>query len=90
MVLKAFDPALNRTVAVKVIAPQVAAVAAARRRFAREARAAAAVSHDHIIAIHAVAESSNGLPLLRHAPDRRTLAPAASRPRGPLEVAEIS
>jgi serine/threonine-protein kinase len=64
VVLRAFDPTLNRPVAIKVLAPELATSAAARRRFAREARAAAAVSHDHIVAIHAVAESVGGLPYL--------------------------
>src|SRR5579883_2658427 len=63
IVLKAYDPALNRLVAVKVMAPQLAAVAAARRRFAREARAAAAVSHEHVVPIYAVDEF-RGLPYL--------------------------
>ena len=63
MVYKALDPALNRLVAVKVMAPQLAAVAAARRRFAREARAAAAVSHEHVVPIYAVDEF-RGLPYL--------------------------
>jgi eukaryotic-like serine/threonine-protein kinase len=63
VVLKALDLALNRLVAIKVLAPQLATNAAARRRFAREAQAAAAVSHDHVVAIHAV-EETNGLPHL--------------------------
>jgi eukaryotic-like serine/threonine-protein kinase len=63
IVLKAFDPALGRAVAIKVLAPQLATSAAARSRFAREARAAAAVSHDHVVAIHAV-DSWNGFPYL--------------------------
>jgi hypothetical protein len=54
VVLKAFDETLHRVVAIKVMAPQLAASATARRRFAREARAAAAVAHDHIVTIHAV------------------------------------
>src|SRR5262249_3623607 len=54
---------LNRLVAIKVMAPQLAAVAAARRRFAREARAAAAVSHEHVVPIYAVDEF-RGLPYL--------------------------
>ena len=61
--LKAFDPTLGRAVAIKVLAPQLATSAAARSRFAREARAAAAVVHDHVVAIHAV-DSWNGLPYL--------------------------
>ncbi len=54
VVLKAFDPSLSRVVAIKVLAPQMAASGAARRRFSREAKAAAAVVHDHIISIYAV------------------------------------
>ncbi len=64
VVLRGFDPRLNRPVAIKIIAPELATSAAARRRFAREARAAAAVTHDHVVAIHDVAESSTGLPYL--------------------------
>ena len=63
VVLKALDPALDRTVAIKVLAPALAHGATARRRFAREARAAAAVGHEHIVAIHAVDEF-RGLPYL--------------------------
>jgi serine/threonine-protein kinase len=63
IVLKAFDPSLHRVVAVKVLAPQLATSATARRRFTREAQAAAAVSHDHVVGIHAVSEA-NGLPYL--------------------------
>jgi len=54
VVLKGFDPELNRHVAIKILAPQLANSAAARQRFAREARAAAAVVHEHVVAIHAV------------------------------------
>jgi eukaryotic-like serine/threonine-protein kinase len=63
VVLKARDPALDRTVAIKVLSPAFAPGATARRRFAREARAAAAVAHEHIVAIHAVDEF-RGLPYI--------------------------
>ena len=63
VVLKAFDPALGRAVAIKVLAPQLATSAAARGRFAREARAAAAVVHENVVAIHAV-DSWKNLPYL--------------------------
>ncbi len=53
-VLKAFDERLHRTVAVKILAPVLAGSATARQRFLREARAAAAVRHDNVIAIYAV------------------------------------
>src|SRR5262249_19879780 len=63
VVLKAHDPALNRAVAIKVLAVPLATSAAARSRFAREAKAAAAVVHDNVVAVHAV-DSWNGLPYL--------------------------
>jgi tRNA A-37 threonylcarbamoyl transferase component Bud32 len=63
VVLKAFDEKLHRVVAIKVMAPQLAASATARQRFTREAQAAAAVRNEHVIDIHAV-EEANGLPYL--------------------------
>ncbi|MCA9057785.1 MAG: serine/threonine protein kinase, partial [Planctomycetaceae bacterium] len=63
IVLKALDRSLNRFVAIKVMQPTCAGTETARARFAREARAAAAISHLHVVAIHAVAEW-NGLPYL--------------------------
>lgn len=56
IVLRAFDPKLSRVVAIKALAPTLAANPAARQRFAREAKAAAAVSHPHVVTIHAVEE----------------------------------
>ena len=46
VVLKAIDKSLDRTVAIKVLAPHLATSGAARKRFAREAKAAAAVALD--------------------------------------------
>jgi len=63
LVLKGFEPALKRSVAIKVLAPELASDRVARQRFAREAQAAAAVRHENVITIHAVSES-NGLPYL--------------------------
>jgi eukaryotic-like serine/threonine-protein kinase len=88
VVLKAHDPALGRTVAVKVLAPQLAASAAARSRFAREAKAAAAVVHENVVAIHAV-DSWNGLPYLVMAcVAGRSLQERVDR-EGPLAVKEV-
>ena len=56
IVLRAFDEMLHRVVAVKVMAPQLAATSPARKRFLREARASAAVRHDNVVAIHNVEE----------------------------------
>lgn len=63
IVLKAHDSRLQRTVAIKVLAPYLAGSNRSRQRFLREARAAAAVRHENVIDIHAVDEC-NGLPYL--------------------------
>ncbi len=63
LVLKAFQPTLKRWVAIKVLSPDLAGDPLSRQRFAREAQAAAAVRHRHVITIHAVSEA-NGLPFI--------------------------
>ena len=47
------EPALKRLVAVKVLAPWLAADARSRTRFEREARAAAALSHPNVARVYA-------------------------------------
>lgn len=56
IVLKAFDEKLHRVVAIKVLAPGMASTSTARKRFLREARAAAAIRHEHVVAIYSVDE----------------------------------
>ncbi|MGP0062343.1 MAG: protein kinase domain-containing protein [Isosphaeraceae bacterium] len=53
-VVKAFDERLQRTVAIKLMSPTLAATSAPRKRFLREARSAASVRHQNVIAIHDV------------------------------------
>lgn len=63
VVWKAFDPDLQRTVAIKVLGGHLAHSPTARRRFQREARAAAAINHPNVMTIHAV-EEQNATPFL--------------------------
>ena len=63
IVLKGYDRELNRYVAIKVLAPYYAGSSAARKRFAREAQAAAAVVNPHVVAIHTV-DATGKLPFL--------------------------
>ena len=63
IVLKALEQRLNRFVAIKVLAPNFATNGSARTRFEREAKAVAAVAHEHVVPIFAVNEFGN-LPYL--------------------------
>src|SRR5437773_8653558 len=87
-VLRAFDEKLHRVVAIKVMAAQLATNATARRRFAREAQAQAAVSHDHIVTIHAVEEAGVLPYLVMQYVDGLSLQQRLDR-GGPLELQEI-
>src|SRR5512134_3654167 len=53
-VYRARDPRLGRDVALKVLPPDAAADPERLERFRHEARAVAALSHPHILAIHDV------------------------------------
>ncbi len=65
VVLYAHDPHLDRDVAVKVIDPRLAGNEVARQRFCREARSAAAVTHENLVAVYQVDEDeASGLPYL--------------------------
>jgi WD40 repeat protein len=65
VVLHGYDPSLDRDIAIKVIDPLLANNEVARQRFCREARAAAAVTHDNLVAVHQVNEDEpSGLPYL--------------------------
>jgi serine/threonine protein kinase len=63
IVLKGMQDELNRPVAVKVLVPHLASSGSARKRFSREAQAAAMIVHPNVMSIHAV-QSSGTLPYL--------------------------
>lgn len=88
VVLKGFDRALNRFVAIKILGPHLATSGAARQRFAREAQAAAAVVHDNVVAIHGVDES-NDLPYLVMPYLRGTSLQRRIDKNGSLSVSEV-
>jgi hypothetical protein len=54
IVLHAIDTCLQRDVAIKVLDPELSKDELAATRFCREARAAASISHENVVAIHQV------------------------------------
>ncbi len=61
VVYRATQPALGRTVAVKVLRPGELQFGEALRRFRDEARSLARLRHRHIVSIHEVGETPEGL-----------------------------
>jgi len=87
-VYRGFDPRLQRAVAIKVIRRDLTERPGMAERFLEEARAAAAVEHDHIVVVHAV-EVHDGvhcltMPLLRG----RTLEARLRSVKGPIPQSE--
>ncbi|MBM4004056.1 MAG: hypothetical protein FJ295_12345 [Planctomycetes bacterium] len=88
IVLRAFDTKLHRVVALKVMSPQLASFPLARQRFVREGHSVAAVCHEHVVTIHAVAEEA-GLPyLVMQYVSGKNLQERLDQ-SGPLKTAEI-
>jgi len=63
VVFRAYDDDLQRTVALKVLRPELADEDG-RERFVREAQAMAQIRHDHVVSVFAVVHGSAGLPFL--------------------------
>ncbi|MBI4543412.1 MAG: protein kinase [Gemmatimonadetes bacterium] len=87
-VFLAREPALKREVAVKVLAPALAADATSRVRFQREAQAVAGISHPNVVSIYAVGELDDGTPyfIMQHV-GGESLAARIER-EGPADLAE--
>ena len=88
VVFRAHDERLNRRVAVKLLAPALAADEEFRQRFLHESQAAAAVDHPHIIPVHDAGEAGGVLFIaMRYVPggDVRSLL----RRAGPLPPARV-
>jgi tRNA A-37 threonylcarbamoyl transferase component Bud32/6-phosphogluconolactonase (cycloisomerase 2 family) len=92
VVYRAYDPRLDRRVALKILAPRLAEDEAFRRRFIRESRAAAAVDHPNIIPVFEAGGSNDVLFIAMRfvlGGDVRRLLDAAG-PLPPARVADIT
>lgn len=88
LVYKGFDTELNRPVAIKVLARHLAASGVARQRFAREARAAAAVIHPNVVPIHSVNSTASQPYIVMTLVDGRSIQAHVTE-SGQLPVREI-
>ncbi|MFO0999654.1 MAG: serine/threonine-protein kinase [Planctomycetaceae bacterium] len=88
VVFKAHDSELNRPVAIKLLAPYLASSGPARKRFSREARAAAAVVHQHVVPIHNVETERDAPFIVMQFVSGESLQDRIDR-QGPCELCEI-
>jgi hypothetical protein len=72
-VFRARDTRLGREVAIKRLRPELAENEDRRKRFEREARAASALNHPHIVAIHDIGEAEGALYIAMELVEGRTL-----------------
>ena len=87
VIYRARDVKLDRTVALKFIAPEIRRDPGAARRFLYEARAASALDHPNICTIHEIAETEDGRSyIVMAAYDGETLR--ARLERGPMSQQE--
>ena len=87
IVFRAFDDVLHRVVAVKVLAPQMAATSPARKRFLREARSSAQVRHENVVQVYEVGEQPLPYIAMEFIPGE-TLQQRLDR-TGPIDVVEV-
>ena len=73
VVYRASDPSLNRSVALKLIAPELAEDEQFRRRFLRESELAASLDHPNVVPIYAAGEHDGTLYLAMRFVDGRDL-----------------
>jgi hypothetical protein len=87
IVFRAFDEHLHRVVAVKLMAPQLAATSPARKRFLREARSSAQLLHENVVQVFEVGEAPLPFLVMEYVPGE-TLQQRLDR-TGPLDVPEV-
>jgi serine/threonine protein kinase/Tfp pilus assembly protein PilF len=88
VVYRAEDTRLRRTVALKFLLPDLMRDPAARERFVREARAAAALDHPHICTIHEIDEADGQVFIAMAFVEGRTLKRRIEE--GPIGLEEIA
>ena len=87
VVYKATDTKLERTVALKFLARHMLSNDEAKKRFVREAKAAAALDHPNICTVHEIDEADGETFIAMAFLEGRTLADAIAA--GPLKLADV-
>ena len=82
VVYKAEEAKLERNIALKFLLPELTEDSEARERFVREAKAAAALSHNHICTVFEIGEEENQLFIAMECIDGESLEAGEALARG--------
>ncbi|MEM7153231.1 MAG: serine/threonine-protein kinase [Myxococcota bacterium] len=88
VVLAAYDPELDRKVAVKLVRPEARSTTA-RERMVREARAMAKLAHPNVVSVFDAGEHDGAVYIAMEFVEGMTLAEALGGPRGPNAVLDL-
>ncbi len=89
-VYAAFDPALQRRVAVKVLLPEMAAEAGMATKFLQEARTVASLQHPHVVTVYGVRAGESTQAITMQFVEGRSLDTVLKgKPRLPISVASL-
>src|SRR6202030_2579402 len=86
-VYRARDTRLHRTIAIKLVRPELARRADFRERFQREARAISALNHPHICSLYDIGEQDGLAYLVMEYVEGESMAEALKRGPQPVEHA---
>jgi tetratricopeptide (TPR) repeat protein len=89
VVYAAYDPELDRQVALKLLRPEGRHVEELRRRLLREAQALARLSHPNVVAVHDVGTCGDGVFLALELVEGTTLSDWLTEPRPWQEVLRV-
>ncbi|MDY7041854.1 MAG: protein kinase, partial [Chloroflexota bacterium] len=88
-VYKAYQPSLDRYVAIKVLPPYFAHETGFAERFTREARAVARLEHHHILPIHDFGQEGDLSYIVMKYVEAGTLKEMLGQPMAPRRAADV-
>ena len=88
-VYKAYQPSLDRYIAVKILPPQLSLEPGFSKRFGREARSVAKLEHPHILAVHDFGQEEDLSYIVMPYVDAGTLKDLMGQPLHPSQIADL-
>jgi len=88
-VYKAYQPSLDRYIAMKILPPQLSLESGFSKRFRREAHSVAKLEHPHILAVHDFGQEEDLSYIVMPYVDAGTLKDLMGQPLDPLQIVDL-